>query len=638
MSMMMNTHDEYTYDVAVVGAGHAGVEASLALARMGFKVITFIVNPDTVAWTPCNPSIGGPAKGVVVREIDALGGEMAKATDATMINIRMLNIKKGPAVRALRAQIDKYEYSAYMKRRLQEHPNITLRFGIVEEILVENGKVTGVVTNVGTKYSTRCVIITAGTFLRGRIFIGRNVIPAGRMGEFPAEKLTLSLVKHGIKSGRFKTGTPARILKRSIKFERMERQDTTDEPFAFSHFDEPRVLSKEYPCWLTHTNPRTHEIIRKNLDFSPLYGSVKLIKGMGPRYCPSIEDKVIKFADRTSHQVFVEPEGKNTEEYYLNGLSTSLPYEVQVEMIRSVRGLEEAIIVKPAYAIEYDYFPPDQLQPSLESKLIENLFFAGQVNGTSGYEEAAAQGLIAGINAGLKLRGEPPLILKRSEAYVGVLIDDLVTKGTDEPYRLLTSRAEYRLILRHDNAHLRLARYGYKVGLIPRWFYEKILSLERRVKEELERLRQIQIKPSTELNDLLIARGTAPLKHSVPFAQLLKRPQLSYNDLKPFDPNPIEDPEVAEQLTIQLQYGGYIERMERDIKQMEELESVCIPKDLDYSNVPNLSTEAREKLSRINPRTLGQASRIPGVTPSDILNLHVFLKRMEEGNESQGCL
>jgi tRNA uridine 5-carboxymethylaminomethyl modification enzyme len=617
---------EYEYEVIIVGAGHAGIEAALASSRMGAKTLILNINLDTIGWAPCNPAVGGPAKGIVVREIDALGGEMAKTTDDNAINIRELNTSKGPAVRALRAQIDKFSYSAQMKKVLEGQENLTLQSGIVKEISIKNGKVSGLTTHFGIEYKCNVVIITAGTFLRGKIFVGRDTLQAGRLGEFPSNELSESLIKLGIKLERFKTGTPARVLKNSINFDEMEKQSTSSEPLAFSFFREKYILQDNYPCWLTHTNENTHMIIKRDISFSPLYGDVKLIKGTGPRYCPSLEDKVIKFSERTAHHVFVEPEGRNSNEYYLNGVSTSLPIKTQYEFLRTIKGLENVEIVRPAYAVEYDYIIPTQLSRTLEYKNIENLYFAGQVNGTSGYEEAAGQGLLAGINAVAKLRTMEPFVMNRGESYIGVMIDDLITRGVLEPYRLLTSRAEYRLILRHDNAHIRLTDYGYKYGLIPRWFYDKVNNFKNEVQRQVNRIDDVTVRPSGNLNNLLLERDSSAIYQSTRMSQLLKRPKINYEDLKKYDDDPIEDSELVEQVQTSVKYEGYIARLMDDVKRVERLESDKIPLDINYEEVPHISTEARERLKKILPNSLGQAMRIPGITTNDIINLSMYIK------------
>jgi len=619
------------FDVIVVGAGHAGVEAALVCARMGLRTLVFNLNLDTVAWMPCNPSIGGPAKGIVVREIDALGGAMAQVADRHLLNIRMLNTGKGPAVWALRSQIDKAGYSRDFANELLGQPNLLLRYGLVEKLLVEHGAVRGVQTYFGEKEFARAVIVTTGTFLRGKIFIGPEEMRAGRMGEISSEGFSTSLEQLGFRLERFKTGTPARIQKSSIDFDQMEVQHTSETPLAFSFRSIPRVVSEEEAVYVTRTNARTHEVIRDNLSLSPLYGERKLIHSIGPRYCPSIEDKVLKFSGRDSHQLFIEPEGKNHPEYYVGGLSTSLPFAAQEKMIHSIQGLEHAQIVRPAYAIEYDYVVPDQLFPTMQSKKVEGLFFAGQINGSSGYEEAAAQGLVAGMNAVLQLQGKNQWVPSRSESYIGVLIDDLVTRGTDEPYRLLTSRAEYRLLLRHDNAHLRLTPRAFELGFVSQAFFQRVDSLKTEMTDQLNRLSTLAVSPSEELNALLLSRGTTTISRNVRFLDLLKRPQLGYEDLERFDPSPIGDNEVRVGVQIEVQYEGYIQREIGQIQQMAKMDAMRIPGDMDFSGVANLATEARQKLDRIRPLSVGQASRIPGITPADMANL-IFALRNQNHN------
>ncbi len=606
------------YDVVVVGSGHAGVEAALASAKQGLKTLLLGINLDNVAWTPCNPAIGGPAKGIIAREVDALGGAMAKITDVAMINIRVLNTSKGPAVQALRAQVDKYLYSKTAKKLLMEEKHLTLRQGVATRLIVENGKVAGVETSLGMFYKCKSAIITTGTFLGGRIFIGPNSMPAGRLGEPSAEGLTESLRSYGINMKRFKTGTPPRVLKSSIDFSILERQDTSDEPLSFSYSDEPRVLPKTHPCFITRTNETTHDIIRENLHFSPMYGDVKLIHSVGPRYCPSIEDKVVKFPDKDSHQLFVEPEGIDSMEYYINGFSTSLPYDAQVRMLHTLPGFDHAVIIRPAYAVEYDYADPTQLYPTLESKVIENLYFAGQVNGTSGYEEAAGQGMMAGLNAGLKLKGEDQIVLGRHEAYIGVMIDDLVFKGVDEPYRMLTSRAEYRLLLRDGNAQFRLTKYGYRAGIVDKSTYEKVLRTEREIKDAIERLQKIKIKVS-KFKELTLDK-------TLSLYDLLKMPNVSYSDIAMFDTSPLEDPQVIREVEIEVHYGGYISKEIQEAQKLSKLDKIKIPHDFDFSSVVGISTESKQKLMKMRPATLGQAARIQGVTPSDLFLLSSKIK------------
>ena len=627
---MVTTVSDETYDVIVVGAGHAGCEAALAAARLGCRTLLLTINLDTIAKMSCNPAIGGLAKGHAVREIDALGGEMAKAIDRTGIQFKMLNTGKGPAVRAPRAQADMAAYSAEMARVLQAQPNLDLKQASVEEMLAENDKVVGVLTHMDVVYRGRTIILTTGTFLRGLIHIGLRSYGAGRAGEFPADRLSDSLRQLGLELGRLKTGTCPRVHRRSVDFSVLKEQPGDEHPQPFS-FSTERIDRDQVSCYVGFTNESTHEIIRRNLDRSPLY-SGKIV-GIGPRYCPSIEDKVVKFADKSSHLTFVEPEGLTTEEMYLNGLATSLPEDIQLAFLRTIPGLERAEIMRPGYGIEYDFVPPTQVKPSLETKRIDGLFLAGQINGTSGYEEAAGQGIVAGINAALKLRGEEPLTLTRAEAYIGVMIDDLVTKGTNEPYRLFTSRAEHRLLLRHDNADIRLAKYGHRVGLVSGSEFDRVRKKQESVEAELEWARTTKVVPSEGLNRLLAERGSAPLTSPARVAQLVKRPELTLGDLVDFcGRQDAVHESVLEQVEIELKYEGYIAREARQIELFRRMESRLIPDTIDYSKVHGLSRESAEKLDKIRPRSLGQTSRIPGVRSADVTVLMIHLEGLRSGS------
>ena len=615
------------YDVAVIGAGHAGCEAALACARLGMNTILFTVSMDSIALMPCNPNIGGTSKGHLVREIDALGGEMGKNIDKTYIQSKMLNVSKGPAVHSLRAQADKKDYSQSMRKIVENQPNLSVKQGEICEILVKNSQVTGVKTYSNAIYPCKAAIICTGTYLNARCIYGDVSHYTGPNGLPSANYLTDSLKKLGIEIYRFKTGTPARIDKRSIDFSKMEEQFGDEKVVPFSFETDRASLNKEQvSCWLTYTNENTHDIIRNNIDRSPLYSGA--IEGTGPRYCPSIEDKVMKFPDKERHQVFIEPEGTYTNEMYISGMSSSLPEDVQYHMYRSVPGLENAKIVRNAYAIEYDCINPMQLKPSLEFKSISGLFSAGQMNGSSGYEEAAAQGIMAGINAARKLTGKEPIVLDRSQAYIGVLIDDLVTKETHEPYRMMTSRAEYRLLLRQDNADLRLTKIGYDIGLISEERYQKLLEKERLIFEETERLKNKMVGGNAKVQKFLEEQQSTPLKTAVSMADLLMRPELNYELLAEIDPERKELPtDVTEQVEIELKYSGYIERQQRQVEQFKKTESRRIPDNLDYDEVPSLRIEARQKLKKIRPENIGQASRISGVSPADISVLLVYLKQ-----------
>ncbi|APU70364.1 tRNA uridine-5-carboxymethylaminomethyl(34) synthesis enzyme MnmG [Companilactobacillus crustorum] len=625
--MEIKEFDSETYDVIVVGAGHAGSEAALAAARMGEKTLLITINLDMVAFMPCNPSVGGPAKGIVVREIDALGGEMGRNIDKTYIQMRMLNTGKGPAVRALRAQADKNMYHRVMKDVLENEPNLTLRQGIAEKLIVEDGVCQGIVTATGARYHAKSVVLTAGTSSRGKIIIGELMYSSGPNNSIPSIKLSEDLEKHGFKLTRFKTGTPPRVNKNTIDFDQTIEQPGDKEPNHFS-FETPdsNYLQHQISCWMTYTNADTHKIIRDNLNRAPMFSGV--IKGVGPRYCPSIEDKVVRFADKPRHQIFLEPEGKDTQEYYVGDFSTSMPEEIQLKMLHSVAGLQNAKLMRPGYAIEYDVIEPWQLKLNLETKIVKNLFTAGQMNGTSGYEEAAGQGIMAGINAALRAQGKDPFILRRDEAYIGVLIDDLVTKGTNEPYRLLTSRAEYRLILRHDNADLRLTDYGYKLGLISDDRYNAFKEKWATIKEELDRISHKMITPKQAL-PFLKAHNLKPLKDGVLADHFLRRPEVHYSDIIEMvgaADYPV-DRRVAEQVEIATKYDGYIKKEKMRIERLKKMESKKIPDRIDYTKIDSLATEAVQKLSKINPQTIAQASRISGVNPADIGILSVYIEQ-----------
>ncbi len=622
----MSRVEEYA-DVAVIGAGHAGCEAALACARLGMKTVIFTVSVDSIALMPCNPNIGGSSKGHLVREVDALGGEMGKNIDKTFIQSKMLNKSKGPAVHSLRAQADKADYSASMRQVLEQTPNLQIKQMEVTDLLVEQGKLVGVKTYSGAVYHCRAAILCAGTYSKARCIYGDVSMNTGPNGLAAANHLTDSLRDLGIELRRFKTGTPARIAGSSIDYTRMEEQKGDERIVPFSFTTDPDSIQKEQvSCWLTYTNETTHEIIRENLDRSPLFSGE--IEGTGPRYCPSIEDKVVRFADKDRHQVFIEPEGIHTDEMYIDGMSSSLPEDVQIAMYRSVPGLENAMIVKNAYAIEYDCIDARQLKPSLEFKSISGLFSAGQFNGSSGYEEAAAQGLIAGINAARKLQNQEPLILDRSEAYIGVLIDDLVTKENTEPYRMMTARAEYRLLLRQDNADLRLTKIGYDIGLIDQDRYERLEKKRAAIDTELKRVEQTFIKDSPKVQDFLRAHGSAELKASVSLGDLIRRPELSYESLAELDEaRPSLLPDVCEQVNISIKYKGYLDRQKRQVEQFKKMEEKKIPEDIDYDQIGSLRLEARQKLNKYRPISIGQASRIAGVSPADISVLLVYLKK-----------
>ncbi len=621
----MRTFEAGTYDVIVIGAGHAGVEAALAAANMGAKTLALTINLDMIAFMPCNPSVGGPAKGIVVREIDALGGAMGKVIDRTHIQMRMLNTGKGPAVRALRAQADKVLYQQEMKRLMEEQPNLSVHQAVVEELIVEDNEVKGVITQVGAIYHAKTVVVTTGTFLRGEIIIGDLKYSSGPNNQQPSIKLADNLRELGFDLVRFKTGTPPRVNSNTIDYSKTEIQPGDDVPRAFS-FETTEFIMDQLPCWLTYTGEKTHQIIEENLHLSPMYSG--MIKGTGPRYCPSIEDKIVRFNDKPRHQIFLEPEGRNTKEVYVQGLSTSLPEHVQRRLLESIPGLEKAEMMRAGYAIEYDAMVPTQLWPTLETKKIKNLYTAGQINGTSGYEEAAGQGLMAGINAARRAKDEEEVVLSRSDAYIGVLIDDLVTKGTNEPYRLLTSRAEYRLLLRHDNADLRLTELAHQIGLISDERHERFLAKKDAIEKELARLRSIIIKPNEETQSLIRSIGGSELKDGIRASDLLKRTEMNYDLVAQLVPSEDElSEDVKEQIEIQVKYEGYIEKSLQQVDKLKKMEDKKIPENIDYDAISGLATEARQKLKEVLPLSLAQASRISGVNPADISILLVYIEQ-----------